>query len=175
MVAFADSPDNAALPRPQTLDQLIAELLWVWSSDPGRVMEDERKIELHIADQLEWFLCDAFTYSPVPSQSNWWSDGVFDLRIEQIGDIAFRAIGSTWWADLDVSTEWVGPFEVEFYLTSKRSLEFARQIVRFGLKDRNGNIVRSSDCLHPRVRKPNREPKDSEWALAIELTPPANT
>ena len=169
-MTFADLSQDA-LPVSEPIDRRIARLLWLWASDPERVMKDGWNVQQHIAGLLEPFLCEAFTYHSEGARQGWWSDGVMDVRIEQIGSSGFRTIGLTWWAERNVGAQWIGPFEVEYYFDVEDSLEFTRTIVRFGWKDKNGNM-RSSCSLHPRLRKDRRQVKDSDWVLAIELTPP---
>lgn len=133
--------------------------------------DGKRSVEQEIASWLEYFLCDAFDCDPESARRGWWSDGVMDLRIEQLDNTSFRAIGSTYFGERNVREQWVGPFEVEFYFAARGSLEFVRTIVRFGWKDKKGRIVRSG-CLHPRLRSTRRGLRNADWALAIELTPP---
>ena len=134
-------------------------------------MEDRRNVQQHIAELLEPFLCDAFTYHSEGARQGWWSDGVMDLRIDQIGRADFRVIGLTWWAEREVNKQWIGPFEVEFYFGAKDSLDFTRTVVRFGWRDKKGNM-RSSCSLHPRLREDGRRLQDADWVMALELTPP---
>ena len=98
-----------------------------------------------------------------------------DLHIERFTTTAFLLFGSTWWAGHDVNKQWIGPFEIEFYFNVEYGPDFARQIVRFGIADNNGNIVHSSSSLHPRIRHDGQSSPNSDWAMAIELTPPEKT
>jgi hypothetical protein len=120
---------------------------------------------------LEAFLCDSFSYYSKAAKQGWWSDGVMDLRVQRIGKAAFRVIGLTWWSDRKAMNHWVAPFETEFYFDAEGSLDFTRTVVRFGSRDKEG-IIRSSCSIHPRLRHEDRPIVDSNWAMAIELTPP---
>ncbi len=166
-IAFADSQNDAVLPSSEPLEQRIARLLWIWLNDPLVILNDGRDVQQHIATLLEPFLSDAFTYHSEGSKQGWWSDGVTLLQIEAIADTTFRPFGYTWSAG-----GWT-PFEIEFYLAAKTSLRFDRTIVRFGWLDKNGNIAAAS--IHPRLRKPGSQISESQWAMAIELTPPTGT
>lgn len=147
-------------------------MLWIWNRDQEAVLEDGRDVQRRIAGLLEWFLCDAFTYHPEGAKQCWWSDGVIDLRLERISDTAIRASGSTWWAE-GMKGQWIAPFEIEFYFPTVEALDFTRTVVRFGWVDRNGRIIRNSSYLvNPDLRTDGRKRKNSDWAMAIELTPP---
>ena len=169
---FPNSLNDAVLPDSEPRDQRIARLLWIWSRDRKQLFGDGRSVEQHIASWLEPFLCDSFAYSPEGAKQGWWSDGVVDLQIDRFAATAFLLWGSAWWAGHDVNKQWVAPFEIEFYFTVEGSLDFSRTIVRFGGADVNGDIVRSSMSLHPRIRNNGQPSKNSHWAMAIELTPP---
>ena len=159
------------MPPSEPCDHRIASLLWVWSRHSAQVLADGRNVEQHIADLLEPFLCDSFTYWPEGSKQGWWSDGVVDLHIERLASTAFVLFGVTWWAGHDVNKQWISPFEIELYFQIEGELDFVRAIVRFGCSDKNGNIVRSSSPIHPRIRNDGRPLPNSNWAMAIELTP----
>ena len=169
-MTFAELPQDG-LSASEPVDRRIASLLSVWAHDPERVMDDGRNVEQHIARLLEPVLCDAFTYHSEGAKQGWWSDGVFDLRIQRIAQTAFRTIGLTWWAGRNASRQFVAPFEVEFYFDAEDSLGYRKTVVRFGWKDKNGKL-RSFCSLHPRLRKDDHEIENSKWGMAIELTPP---
>lgn len=119
-------------------------------------------------------MCDSFAYSSEGAKDGWWSDGILDLHIDHFSATAFLVFGSTWWAGHNVAKQSIGPFEIEFYFNGVGNLDFARTIVRFGLVDENGNIKRSSCSLHPRIRNNGRAIRNSDWAMAIELSLPEN-
>src|SRR5262245_26025121 len=97
-------------------------------------------------------------------------DGVGGLQFHQIGATWFRATGFTYWLGSIACGN--APFEVEFYYPTQESLDYERAVIRFGWLDRHGRITPVS--IHPRLRRPNQPPKDSDWAMAIELTPPVH-
>ena len=155
---------------PETLEQKLAACLWRWARDPQPTRDENKSIQERLEGLLEWFLCDAFKYSPEGSRRGWWSDGVFGLRLDRLSDTAFRVIGFTWCQE-GRGTLWEAPFEVEFYFSAVESINCARTVVRFGWLDKNGEITRTASSLHLRLRSGGRELNDSAWAMAIELTP----
>ncbi|MBP85707.1 MAG: hypothetical protein CMJ64_03165 [Planctomycetaceae bacterium] len=159
---------------PETLDQRLASALWDWADASEQSFDDGPSVQECLASLLESFLCDAFTYWPHASRQGWWSDGVIELHLERISPTAIRAFGSTYWAGSKSDEFGDGPFEIEFYFVDDHSLGFARTVVRFGWKDKDGIITKSSS-IHPRLRKQGRQFRNSEWAMAIELKPPKNT
>ena len=152
----------------------IARLLWAWSCDLEAVVEDDdgRRIDQHLAFLLEWFLCDALKHSSAGARGGWWSDGVISLQIKRLTPTSFRMTGTTFWAAGKGRNDWVAPFDVEFSFPAIDSVEWTGIIVRFGWLGHDGEIVQSIGCIHPRERWPDKVIRDSEWAMAIELTPP---
>jgi hypothetical protein len=169
---FSYSSDDTDLPIPEPSDQRLARLLWLWRRDQQSVLEDGRDVQKHIAGLLEWFLCDAFTYYSQGAKQGWWSDGVTDLQLASLSETEIRAIGCTWWGAKNFNEQWIAPFEIDFYFPTVESIDFTRTVVRFGRVDRDGEIMRTASYLHPRLRNGDRNLKNSDWAMAIELTPP---
>jgi len=125
---------------------------------------------------LEAFICECVSYDPTGRMSDWWSDGVIQLRIDQQSGDSFKLTGVTWVGVLankyglakGVELMGLAPFEIDVKL-SLEDRHFAGCVFRLGLLDARGQPVVGEPGRPVAVK--SRE--NGEWAMAVELTPPA--
>jgi hypothetical protein len=141
---------------------------WASSSNDERLRITAGGSELSVA--LEYYLCAALEYRSSQNTSGWWCDGVVELSISQPSARSFVLAGAGYWADASGGF-YLAPFEIEFHFSKENTQVPVRVVVRFGVADRLGKIVRTEcDRRTSYHVAQNRPTHDSDWAFAIELT-----
>ncbi|KLU02015.1 hypothetical protein RISK_005970 [Rhodopirellula islandica] len=112
---------------------------------------------------LEWFIGECLRYERTGSLTNWWSDGVIELKIDQQSRDSYHLAGVTW-----IGSDGLAPFDIDVKLNPKTDKCFANCIFRLGLLDQFGlpSLCEPGRPVEIRTRQ-NRD-----WAMALELTPP---
>jgi hypothetical protein len=141
--------------------------LKVWREDAASHSASGGSVEQEIRSLLEWYICECLTYGP-SNLRGWWSDGVIRLEIRLTATDCFKLLGVTW-----IGCEGLAPFEIDVELDAKDNSRFARTILRIGTLDEHNRPMvfgRKIDAGHILQTRPV---ENRDWAMAVELTPPA--
>jgi hypothetical protein len=141
--------------------------LKAWRGDPSSHSASGRPVEQEIRSLLEWYICECLTYGPSKLRG-WWSDGVIRLEIRLTATNCFKLLGVTW-----IGSQGLAPFEIDVELNPKDDSRFARTIFRFATLDEHNRPMvfgRRIDSGHILETRPH---ENRDWAMAVELTPPA--
>jgi len=148
------------------IETRLLKYLRLWRDDPKAVTSNDRPVEQEISSLLEWYICECIHNGP-GSLSDWSSDGVIHLEINQITLESFKLLGVTW-----IDCWGVAPFEIDVELYPLDDICFAKTIFRLGTLDDQGRPNLFDRDTHP-VRVLEKRPRhNQDWAMAVELTPP---
>jgi hypothetical protein len=128
---------------------------------------ENRPVEQELASLLEWYICECLAYGP-SQLGGWWADGVIVLTIETTEPDHFKLLGVTW-----IDCHGIAPFEIDLELDPADDTRFAKTIFRIGTLDDRGHPQILDRRLDARSILKNRPQQNRDWAMAVELTPPA--
>jgi hypothetical protein len=141
--------------------------LRLWRDDPHAITVNDRTAEAEIVRLLEWYICECLWYCP-SGLEDWWSDGVIYLVIRRTSEGNFKLLGVTW-----IDCHGLAPFEIDVELNAADDHHFAKTTFRIGALD-DDRRPKLFDCrIHAPTVLDKRPRKDRDWAMAVELTPPA--
>jgi hypothetical protein len=125
--------------------------------------------EREICSLVEWYICECIQYGPAKI-GGWWSDGIVHLEITEVAQNSFKLLGVTW-----IDCHGVAPFEIDLELVETDDQYFAKTVVRLGTLDDRGLPKLFHRRIDPRSIVQARPRENRDWAMAVELTPPAKT
>ncbi|MCS7471472.1 hypothetical protein NZK35_32900 [Stieleria sp. ICT_E10.1] len=134
---------------------------------PDTIVEGGRTLIQEICGLLEFYICGCIHYGP-NNLGGWWSDGVIQLEIANPKPDRFKLLGVTWIDSLGIA-----PFEIDLELDPNDETYFAKTIFRIGMLDNHGLPTVCSRNLTPSRVLETRPRYNRDWAMAVELTPPA--
>ena len=164
-----DTCDNELLTPDYKLpiELRLVKYLRVWRDDATALVGEDQTVTQKICGTLEWYICECIPYGPADIGS-WWSDGIIDLHIARTGVDEFKLLGLTW-----VDSLGTAPFEIDLHLGLPNDPYFAKTIFRLGMRDDQGKPkICDRNLAAGRVLN-NRPQYNRDWAMAVELTPPA--
>ncbi|MEL7335717.1 MAG: hypothetical protein AAFN70_05860, partial [Planctomycetota bacterium] len=160
--------NDTGLPKERpSIETRLLLCLRTWQVTPDVTVDDGRTLFQEICGLLEFFICGCIPYGP-NNLGGWWSDGVIHLEITNPELHRFNLLGVTWIDSLGIA-----PFEIDLELDPNDQKYFAKTIFRIGILDHYGRpTVCNRNLASARVLA-NRPRYNRDWAMAVELTPPA--
>jgi hypothetical protein len=162
---------NDDIPTPDykiPIETRLVRYLRLWRDNPNATVNDVSVSE-KISGLLEWYICECLHNGP-GNLSEWWSDGVIYLEINQLTLESFKLLGVTW-----IDCWGIAPFEIDVELYPLDDICFAKTICRLGTLDEFGHPTLFDRDAHPPLVLEKRPRHNREWAMAIELTPPESS
>jgi hypothetical protein len=144
----------------------LIKYLRLWRDDPHTITANGQTVEQEIADLLEPYIDECLSYGPNDLRG-WFSDGVAYLEVAQVALEIFKLVGVTW-----IEYDSLAPFEFEIQLRPTDDSHFAKTIFRIGQRDKLGRRMLANSGVAARLLVESRPRSNSEWAMAVELTPP---
>jgi hypothetical protein len=141
--------------------------LRTWRITPEATVENGRTLIQEICGLLEFYICGCITYGQ-KNLGGWWSDGVIHLEISEPERDRFTLLGVTWIDSLGIA-----PFEIDLELDPNDDTYFAKTVFRLGMLDDYGRPAVCNRNLAPARVLEIRPRYNRDWAMAVELTPPA--
>lgn len=160
-----DDPNRIKL---SLIETRLLRCLRNWRVDPDATLECGRTLLEEICGLLEFYICGCISYGP-KSVGGWWSDGVVHLEISEQMPDHFKLLGVTWIDSLGIS-----PFEIDVELDPNDDIYFAKTVFRIGTLDSYGRPSVCNRNLVPKSVLELRPRINRDWAMAVELTAPAN-
>jgi hypothetical protein len=168
---FPESSSDHDYPR--TIEACLIRYLRLWRGDRDAVAEDGEAVGHALSRVLEWFICDCLEYSPDNDIGGWWCDGVMTLDVVQTGVESFQLSGVAWIGGVDAKSYGVAPFRIDAVLDPSQDDQLARCVFRIGWRDHRGRPRLDSPQIPPYRILAEQPRTNSDWAVAIELTPGA--
>lgn len=137
-----------------------------WLRDPNSIAADGRPIKEEIESHLQWYIDSCLGYGP-RSLRHWWCDGVIHLDMSKSSMKSIKLLGVAW-----ITASRIAPFEIEVEFDPARDRFFTRTLFRIGSLDESGRPTLFEYVRHTDRVIASRPQRKSDWAMAIELTPP---
>lgn len=161
--------DSRRVDHREPLEITLVRWLWKWSCT---AKQDDAPLSApvlaEISAVLDGFLTGVLRTSGSDGVRSCWCDGVLCLHVSQPTPTSFCLIGATIWAGAGPKF-YVAPFECDFDFSAPDDREASRIVVRFGKRDRRGDIVRLGYDAAPDSVIASRPKSLSEWAFAVEV------
>ena len=139
----------------------------LWRDDPSVQTVNDRPVQQEIESLLERYICGCLQYCPAGLE-DWWSDGVIYLEISQTAENVSKLLGVTW-----IDCYGITPFEIDVALNPRDDHFFAKTTFRIGTRDADNQPKLFDRRIDARSLLKTRPRKDRDWAMAVELIPPA--
>jgi hypothetical protein len=147
------------------IEAKISDVLWQWRfanhADRFSIVKESR-----LALLLEfWF---PFEDIILLRSLGAWCDGIPMLMLEVINRTAFKMTG------VGHFPHELSPFELEFHYKNRQDRLTSKIVLRFGISNHAGGLKTFACTMLPERVLASSPRDDSDWAIAVELSPQAS-